>query len=93
MILKNKATRKTLNDNFERYPYVSFKNNFGTFLLITPHEKLWLGLGLGLGLLGLLWLGLWSGLGLLGLLGLTLSLIALIALTQALTLAIIFRRG
>ena len=41
----------------------------GTFLFITPPEKLWLGLGL-------------LGLGLeLGLLGLTLTLIALITLT------------
>ena len=48
----------------------------GYFPIYQPPEKLWLGLGLGLGLLGL---GL--EIGLLGLLGLTLTLIALIALT------------
>ena len=54
----------------------------GTFLLITHHEKLWLGPRLGL---------LWLGLTLIALITLTLTLtiIALIALTLALT--IIFR--
>ena len=65
-------------------------NNNRYFSVNHPPEKLWLGLVLGLGLLGLLGLGL--GL-VFGLLGLTLTPIALIALTLTLALTIIFLGG
>ena len=49
--------------------FIKNKNKLRYFSVNPPaHEKFWLGLGLGLGLLGLLWLALRLGLGLLGLL-------------------------